>query len=473
LPGGELANRVIGLTSDDGALLVATAAGAFWSPAPAGAGPAARRLFQALDTGGVSAPTLLTALRWADSSGVDATGGGASGWAEIWLLTRTGLERLSGLRRASGLRIVERDRWAQPRRGTGRVPLSLIVTREGTSSRLVLVYPDAVFHRRLGPVGAREQSAGRWQTERPVLVPGASIRRVRVDEAGAVVLASSSGLFESESLGATFSRASGDAGFASCDDLARGPSGRVYAICRSGLFRRIETSVGREGGAASDPVAPSRSGAENRTVEGVSVIAPRSPLPPDPPLAEIRRRALERAGLLPGRMQTLWRGLARRGLWPDLSLRFGAELDRDERRFADQSFVSGGLRDLLDRTRERGAGFEAQLALDWRLGEVAYPRDTVELSREQRQVVSLRDDIVDELHQLFFERARLRERLADPTPLSPQEERVLRQRAAELLAGLDAWTGGWLAAWHAAPDSRPSFHPRSPGPGSMHEREAQ
>jgi hypothetical protein len=177
-------------------------------------------------------------------------------------------------------------------------------------------------------------------------------------------------------------------------------------------------------------------------------------------LGEIRRRALERAGLMPGRVERLWRGLERRGYWPDLSLRLGADFDRDERRFADQSFVSGGMRDLLDRTRDRSEGFEALLALEWTLGDVAYPDQAVDLSREQRQIVSLRDDITDELHQLYFERARLRARLSDPGPLPPEEERALRERAAELLAGLDAWTGGWVGLWQAAAASEPSM-PRS------------
>ena len=38
--------------------------------------------------------------------------------------------------------------------------------------------------------------------------------------------------------------------------------------------------------------------------------------------------------------------------------------------------------------------------LDWDLGNLAYPDDSVDLSRELRQVTSLRDDVSDEIHQL-------------------------------------------------------------------------
>ncbi|MEM9177753.1 MAG: hypothetical protein AAGC67_21290, partial [Myxococcota bacterium] len=194
-----------------------------------------------------------------------------------------------------------------------------------------------------------------------------------------------------------------------------------------------------------------------------------SAIPPDPPVAALRARALALAGLDPARDQALRAGLARRGWWPDVGLQFGADLDRDDRRFDDQTFSSGDTRRLFDRTRDRGAHFEAVLQLDWALGEIAYPEDAVDLSRELRQVLALRDDVTDEIHQLYFERARIRARLAAGGPFEPGEPARLRLRAEELAAGLDAWTGGWLSEWHrrrsalSPPSDRTSSSP-DPGP---------
>ncbi|MCG8591087.1 MAG: hypothetical protein MJE66_17480, partial [Proteobacteria bacterium] len=54
-----------------------------------------------------------------------------------------------------------------------------------------------------------------------------------------------------------------------------------------------------------------------------------------------------------------------------------------------------------------------------------------------------RDDVLDEVNQLYFERQRaLAERAARP-PGDPEAAR-LELRARELAAGLDAWTGGWF-----------------------------
>jgi hypothetical protein len=77
-------------------------------------------------------------------------------------------------------------------------------------------------------------------------------------------------------------------------------------------------------------------------------------------------------------------------------------------------------------------------------------------------VTSLRDDVADEIHQLYFERQRIRGRLAAAAALAPGEATDLALRAAELDAGLDAWTGGWISRWRAAGAGAPpaSDHPR-------------
>ena len=64
-------------------------------------------------------------------------------------------------------------------------------------------------------------------------------------------------------------------------------------------------------------------------------------------------------------------------------------------------------------------------------------------SREAREVIELRDDVLDEITQLYFERGRVLVELA--AAQTPEEALRLRLRAAELAAGIDAWTGGWFS----------------------------
>ena len=58
-------------------------------------------------------------------------------------------------------------------------------------------------------------------------------------------------------------------------------------------------------------------------------------------------------------------------------------------------------------------------------------------------MIELRDDVLDEITQLYFERRRVLVELAAAE--APGDTLRLRLRAAELAAGIDAWTGGWFS----------------------------
>ena len=119
------------------------------------------------------------------------------------------------------------------------------------------------------------------------------------------------------------------------------------------------------------------------------------------------------------------------------------------------------MRRLLDRTRDEGQQYRAGVELDWDLGGVAYPLASVDLSRALSPAVSLRDDVADEINQLYFERQAIREKLMTPESSAASEVARLQWRARELDAGLDAWTGGWISQWRALQSAYPApvIHP--------------
>ena len=116
---------------------------------------------------------------------------------------------------------------------------------------------------------------------------------------------------------------------------------------------------------------------------------------------------------------------------------------------SDQVLSSGLQHELFDRQRDRGSDYEAGLALAWDFGDLAYHPESIDVSREAREVIELRDEVLDEVTQLYYERRRvllaLRQGSADDADLAR-----LRLRADELAAGLDAWTGGWFSRHTAA-----------------------
>ncbi len=100
------------------------------------------------------------------------------------------------------------------------------------------------------------------------------------------------------------------------------------------------------------------------------------------------------------------------------------------------------MRRLRDSDVDRSRDFEVAVTLSWDLGNLVYHPEQIDVSRETRALVELRDDVLDEITQLYYERRRVLAELAGTR--DPAAALRLRLRADELAAGVDAWTGGWF-----------------------------
>jgi hypothetical protein len=147
-----------------------------------------------------------------------------------------------------------------------------------------------------------------------------------------------------------------------------------------------------------------------------------------------------------------------RGWLPKVELEAARGLARGQQRDQDQVISSGLLRDLADASYDRSSDSEVALSLTWELGDAVFHPDAIDVSKEAREVIELRDDVLDEINQLYFERRRVLLQLAGLGTDAGEEAARLRLRADELAAGLDAWTGGWWSA-QGSP-----LAPRSPRP---------
>ena len=168
-------------------------------------------------------------------------------------------------------------------------------------------------------------------------------------------------------------------------------------------------------------------------------------------MQDIFAAALDHLSLRPEAMRSLRTGLSARGLFPKLELRVERGRARTTDVADDESFVSGDIRRLHDQNGRSAHDVTALVQLSWELGDLAYSPESVDLSKEARAVTQLRDDVLDEITQLYFERRRVLLELAElgAAQEGPDAAR-LRLRADELAAGLDAWTGGWFGRRVAA-----------------------
>lgn len=270
---------------------------------------------------------------------------------------------------------------------------------------VVIVYPRAV---------ALRPHAGTWSLTRPVLPSGASAMRLSM-AAGRAWLATDGGVLEAESVWGPWVR-------------SRPPAGQVPALTVVGDARRLWAAT------ASGLLI--RSPPQSAFV-GVEVPGD------DPPIAAVHAAALSYTGLEAEQIAGLYRGLRRRGWIPRVSVDAGIDRDRHTSRDFDESFVSGATRHLFDRDEIESLDVGAGLLLTWELGRLAYDPEVVDLSREARQIITLRDNVLDEINQIYFERRALMAQLAGGA--EPELAGSRRIRVDELRAGLDAWTGGWFS----------------------------
>jgi hypothetical protein len=321
-------------------------------------------------------------------------------------------------------------------RGAGAVDIATDLP----GASLVVVFPQSLALLRGDTAGERWEllrpqlpaaahGDERWELLRPQLPPGASALRLGRG-AGRSWLATDRGLLEAAQLAGPWRRTSPPVG-SSAVQAAAGVGDELFAAVSDGVL------AGRPP-ALTAPLPDATLAAATEPLASLAV-------PADPAIERVHRAALRYLGLTRSRTEALRRGAQRRAWWPIVAMRAGGEWDDSRSTDRDQSFLSGDTRYLTDRERDRGEDFGVSLSLSWDLGGVAYEPESIDVSRETREVIELRDDVLDEITQLYFERRRVLAELGAPIPPPAAEQRRLRLRAAELAAGIDAWTGGWFS----------------------------
>jgi hypothetical protein len=295
----------------------------------------------------------------------------------------------------------------------------------------VLVFPDSLAVRR---------DDGLWRTLRPSLPPGSRARRIALAH-GRLWLATDAGLLSSERLEGPWERAESPLGTSPIFAMEGGASA-IWVAARGRVLVSVPAQM--DASPLTDAPPPSR---------GVS---------DEPAIGEVQRAALSYVDLQPERMRALRDGAETRGWLPVVHVTGAYDRGRAHRRDRDESFVSGEMRSFSDRQRDEDREIDVALTLSWDLGDAVFHPEEIDVSREARAVIALRDDVLDEVTQLYFERRRVLADLARVGADAP-ESSPLAVRAAELRAGLDAWTGGWFS--RRTRPIRPGDHLHGPPTG--------
>lgn len=156
----------------------------------------------------------------------------------------------------------------------------------------------------------------------------------------------------------------------------------------------------------------------------------------EPTIKEMQEAAIRYAEVHPDKI-AFWRKQARlKAVLPDLS--FSADTNLTDFRHWD----SGANPDSLLRG-ERDLDYSATLS--WDLGDFIWSTDQTSIDVRSRLMVQLRDDILDEVTRLYFERRRLQIELITSPPSDTKTYLEKELRLQELTADIDGLTGGYLS----------------------------
>jgi len=203
--------------------------------------------------------------------------------------------------------------------------------------------------------------------------------------------------------------------------LAQDNQGNLYAVCNNGLFKAdLKYSVDDSKG---------------------NLIS--SYCKDEPKIKEVQEAAIKYAEVEPEKIK-LWREQARKkAILPQVSI----GLDRNTTDLwhweSGSTAIGQSGDDLLRRGRD---STDWDVTLSWDLGELIWNNDQTSIDVRSRLMVQLRDDILDEVTKLYFERIRVKMEINNLTIEDSRKRSEKELKLQELTASLDGLTGGYFSA---------------------------
>ena len=204
-------------------------------------------------------------------------------------------------------------------------------------------------------------------------------------------------------------------------DLTR----RLYAATAGGLFfMPLEKAVA----------------VENIAIPDMDGLAAR--FAHEPSIQEVHRFASRYAEVNKEKIDT-WRRQAARKPWlPDVSIGLGADKNRTTSDSVYGSYSSGGQHYLAPDDKTFYDNFGWDVSLSWDLGDIIWNSDQTSIDSRSKMMVELREDILDQVTRLYFERRRLQVEMGALAGADASTVFDRKLRIDELTALIDALTGG-------------------------------
>ena len=155
----------------------------------------------------------------------------------------------------------------------------------------------------------------------------------------------------------------------------------------------------------------------------------------DPSIRAVQEMAISYAEVHPDKINNWRKGAKLRGLLPKVT--FGIDQSASD---TYDIYTSGTKSYTLLGPRDYTDGWD--LTFTWDLGDLIYNEHQTSIDVRSKLMVQLREDILNEVTRLYFERRRLQIELAGSKPATQTQAIEKELRLQELTASIDAFTGG-------------------------------
>ncbi len=161
----------------------------------------------------------------------------------------------------------------------------------------------------------------------------------------------------------------------------------------------------------------------------------------EPKIEEVQKQAIKYAEVEPEKIINWRKQAQKKAILPQVSI----GLDRNS---SDLWHWEGGstAKENDDTLRRGKDTLDWDVRLSWDLSELIWNNDQTSIDTRSRLMVQLRDDILDEVNKIYFERMRVKMEL-DNLQIEDRKKRFEKElRVKELTASLDALTGGYFSS---------------------------
>jgi len=160
----------------------------------------------------------------------------------------------------------------------------------------------------------------------------------------------------------------------------------------------------------------------------------------EPGIKEIQQAAIRYAEVSPEKIK-IWRKQAAKKAWlPQVSV--GLDRNTTDLWHWEGGSASKPEDDILRRGND---SLDWDVRLSWDLSKLIYNDDQTSIDVRSKLMVQLRDDILDEVTKLYFERLRVKMEIDNLNIIDIKKHIEKELKVQELTASIDALTGGYFS----------------------------